>query len=120
MDKGERSVECILLLFLYKLVYPDYVYLNRGNHEDSTLNLRCGFRDEISRKYGDGGGGGTAYWNIYRNIVKTTDDHFMFEFFGEVFRWMPIAHLINQKIFVVHGGISASVSLTIDHLRNKR
>ena len=89
MDKGERSVECILLLFLYKLVYPDFVYLNRGNHEDSTLNLRCGFRDEISRKYGDGGGGsGMA------SIVKATDDHFMFEFCGEIFRWMPIAHVI--------------------------
>ena len=114
MDKGERSVECILLLFLYKLVYPNFVYLNRGNHEDSTLNLRCGFRDEISRKYGDGGGDGIT------SIVKTTDDHFMFEFFGEVFRWMPIAHLINQKIFVVHGGISASDGLTIDQLRNKK
>ena len=29
VDKGEMSVECILLLFLMKLAYPQWVYINR-------------------------------------------------------------------------------------------
>ena len=105
MDKGERSMECILLLFVYQLVYPYFVYLNRGNHESLMLNIKNGFRDEIIKKYGG---------------PNQFDDHFMFEYFGEVFRWMPIAHLINHKIFVVHGGISGSDNLAIEDIRNKK
>lgn len=101
VDKGPRSVECILLLFIYKLVYPDYVFLNRGNHESATVNMKHGFQKELLAKYGASGG-----------------EHFMFEFFGEIFRWMPIAHLIDDKILVVHGGISGSATLKVDDLRN--
>ena len=99
VDKGAKSLECILLLFLYKLLHPDCIFLNRGNHESSTVNLKHGFHREITKKYGNSG------------------DNFMFEFFGEIFRWMPFAHLINDKILVVHGGISGDPNLTLDSFR---
>ena len=57
-----------------------------------------GFMKEVSDKYGG--------------------DPFLFEFFGEIFRWMPVAHVIAGKIFVVHGGISASPTLTLDDILN--
>ena len=104
VDKGSRSLECILLLFTYKLVYPYYVYLNRGNHESITLNIKNGFRDEITKKYGG---------------EHQFDDQFILEYFGDIFRWMPIAHLINHRIFVVHGGISGSATLAVEDIRNK-
>ena len=115
VDKGKRSFECILLLFVYKLLYPDFVFLNRGNHECATLNMKHGFRKEINLKYGRSRGkevGGPA--------TPTPDDYFMFEFFGQIFQWMPIAHLINSEILVVHGGLSASSNLTIEDIRNTR
>eukprot|EP00095_Tigriopus_kingsejongensis_P001009 maker-scaffold739_size104321-snap-gene-0.19 protein:Tk01009 transcript:maker-scaffold739_size104321-snap-gene-0.19-mRNA-1 annotation:"serine threonine-protein phosphatase 5" len=94
VDKGTHSVECILLLFLYKLVYPQFVHLNRGNHECEFVNRFNGFEAEIKAKYAD---------------------NFLFKTFGDVFQYMPIATLIDQRVFIVHGGIKANV--TLDEIR---
>ncbi|XP_041037543.1 serine/threonine-protein phosphatase with EF-hands 2-like [Carcharodon carcharias] len=39
VDRGKHSVEILLILFAFLLVYPKGVYLNRGNHEDYVINL---------------------------------------------------------------------------------
>jgi hypothetical protein len=85
---------------VYKLAYPKSVLINRGNHESAIVNVRHGFHKEISRKY--------------------PEDFFLFEFIGEVFKWMPVAHLIQRKIFIVHGGLPDIPGLTIDDIRNKK
>lgn len=33
---------------MYKLTYPDYVFINRGNHESAIVNVRHGFQKEVS------------------------------------------------------------------------
>lgn len=40
MDRGKNSLEILLILFGFLLVYPKDVHLNRGNHEDHIVNLR--------------------------------------------------------------------------------
>ena len=47
VDKGSYSIECLLLLLAYKLAYPHWVFINRGNHESALVNIKHGFQKEL-------------------------------------------------------------------------
>lgn len=94
MDRGKKGLEVLLILLVCLLIYPGGVYLNRGNHEDAVMNLRYGFTREVHQKYKH---------NAER-LLKLID---------QVFRHLPLATLINNKIFVVHGGISDTTDLDL-------
>ncbi|NXR20293.1 PPP5 phosphatase, partial [Cinclus mexicanus] len=78
VDRGSFSVEVILTLFGFKLLYPDHFHLLRGNHETDNMNQIYGFEGEVKAKY-------TAQ---------------MFALFSEVFEWLPLAQCINGKVLV--------------------
>lgn len=45
--------QVLILLFLLMTVFPDSVFLNRGNHEDFGLCCVYGFQKECLAKYND-------------------------------------------------------------------
>lgn len=47
VDRGRCSVEVATIVFGYKLLYPDTVHINRGNHEDPDMNIHYGFFEEV-------------------------------------------------------------------------
>ncbi|CAN0153389.1 unnamed protein product, partial [Laminaria digitata] len=53
VDRGFQGVEVLILLFLLMTVFPDSVFLNRGNHEDFGLCCVYGFQKECLAKYND-------------------------------------------------------------------
>lgn len=110
VDRGKQSLETICLLLAYKIKYPENFFLLRGNHECASinriygklnifllkmnlflfmslylfLNFFQGFYDECKRRY-----------NV--KLWKT---------FTDCFNCLPVAAIIDEKIFCCHGGLS--------------
>ncbi len=88
VDRGKQSLETILLLFCYKLKFPENFFMLRGNHECANVTRVYGFYDECKRRC-----------NI--KVWKT---------FIDTFNCLPIAAVVASKIFCVHGGLSPSLT----------
>ena len=84
VDRGKQSLETVCLLLCYKIKYPTKVTLLRGNHESSVTNRIYGFYDECKRRYNV---------RIWRS-------------FTDLFNFLPVAAIIDEKILCMHGGLS--------------
>jgi serine/threonine-protein phosphatase 5 len=51
VDRGPNGAEVLLLLYSFKLLFPKYFFMNRGNHECRAMNAKYSFEDEILKKY---------------------------------------------------------------------
>ena len=90
VDRGYNSIEVICLLFAFKIKFPLNFFTLRGNHESRSINEVYGFREECKERFSKNG---NKIWKL----------------FNDVFDWMPIASLIEERILCMHGGISPHI-----------
>lgn len=95
VDRGSWSTEIILLLYSYKWLFPTSFFLNRGNHETDDMNRMYGFEGECKAKYSER----------------------VFKLFSESFSALPLATLIGDKYFVLHGGLFSDDATSLDDIR---
>lgn len=101
VDRGCNSIEVIVLLFALKLKYPDQIHLLRGNHEDRVVNKIYGFAEECASKFAE----------------DTSDPSSLFQRINKVFEFLPMAAIIDNKFFCLHGGIGQTLRY-IDEVEN--
>jgi diadenosine tetraphosphatase ApaH/serine/threonine PP2A family protein phosphatase len=90
VDRGYFSMETFAYLVALKLRYPDQFFLMRGNHECRQVNQMYGFYNECQVTYGHAG-----IWSLC----------------NDVFDLLPMAALIDRRVFSVHGGLSPKITL---------
>lgn len=95
VDRGSWGCEVALLLYSLKILYPNKIFINRGNHETDDMNSVYGFSDECKFKYGDK----------------------LFKCFSESFGCLPYCTLINNEYLVMHGGLFSDDQITLASLR---
>ncbi|EJD02809.1 protein phosphatase 5 [Fomitiporia mediterranea MF3/22] len=117
VDRGSWSIEVIVTALAFKWLYPNRMFINRGNHETKDMNRQYGFEGEAKHKHGE----------------QT------YKLFTHVFTALPLATLINatrppvpdpkssrkpilseaglKRYFVVHGGLFSKDGVTLDEIR---
>jgi len=88
VDREKQGIETICLLMAYKVKYPNNVFILRGNHETSTTSRVYGFYDECKRRYSI---------KLWKNFV-------------DLFNYLSVSAVINDKIFCMHGGLSQDLT----------
>mmetsp|Transcript_48333 Transcript_48333/g.80024 ORF Transcript_48333/g.80024 Transcript_48333/m.80024 type:complete len:345 (+) Transcript_48333:96-1130(+) len=94
VDRGKQQLATICLLLAYKIKYPESFFLLRGNHECADISRQYGFYDECK-----------SHYNIR-----------LWKGFCDTFNCMPLAALIQDRIFCMHGGLSPDLH-NLDQIR---
>mmetsp|Transcript_18977 Transcript_18977/g.30469 ORF Transcript_18977/g.30469 Transcript_18977/m.30469 type:complete len:285 (+) Transcript_18977:168-1022(+) len=84
VDRGRNGLECMMLLLALKVRFPNHIFMLRGNHECESINRVYGFFAECKRRF----------------TTRTWDAHNRF------FATLPIAAIIEERVFCIHGGLS--------------
>lgn len=96
VDRGDFSVHTATYILTLKCLFPDGVYLLRGNHEFETVNSSNGFKAEITETFGSDG---------------------LFEASNSVFSHLPLAARVNGDLLCVHGGLGPQLK-TLDQINS--
>jgi len=88
IDRGPASLDVLERLFLLKMEEPDKIILLRGNHELKETN---------------------RFEGLFRDLDHDED---MYARINRVFDQLPVAAVISNHTFCVHGGIPGPVKLS--------
>ena len=92
VDRGDWSLEVLLLVYAMKLSFPNEVTLLRGNHESRRMSEYFTFRRECERRYSK---------QVWISAVSS-------------FRALPLGAIVNGDFLCVHAGISSKLDKLSD------
>ena len=95
VDRGSFSVEVMIALIAFKVSNPNCIFLNRGNHENTDMNKMYGFEGEVLAKY----------------------ESLTFSLFVHMFNHLPLGHIIDKKILILHGGLFEQDGVKIEDIQ---
>lgn len=120
VDRGMKQIECLVVILHSFLIRPDLVFINRGNHEDFSMNINKRFQVE------------QLYFLIRLRLMIYFKPNFLQECrakYGkystsvfvaatELFAHLPLATYLTNRVtktryFVVHGGVSDQTDLQL-------
>lgn len=99
IDRGEMSLELLLLILSLKLFASDMVHINRGNHEDGVISKEYGYKKSID----------IAYINEQSKVI--------FDLSQELFDVLPLATVIYDQVIVLHGGLPRFSNITLNMIK---
>lgn len=94
VDRGIYGVEVMCVLLSLKLMNPQCIYLNRGNHESAKVTSMYGFEGEVMFKY-----------------CRRT-----YELFCDLFNQIPLCAVVDNRVFVTHGGLFERGNVKLEDL----
>lgn len=95
VDRGYHSIETVSLIMSLKVRFPERIHILRGNHESRQITQVYGFYDQCFKQYGS------------PNVWK---------YFTDLFDYLPLSIVVDNKIFCVHGGLSPQLN-SLDDVR---
>jgi serine/threonine-protein phosphatase 5 len=101
VDRGSWSLEVILSMLCFKILYPSHFHMIRGNHETINMNNMYGFKGEVEHKYKAGG--------IGKKLI--------FDLFTRLFNLLPLGYDIGHRIFICHGGLCKQENVLISDIQ---
>ncbi|NXA46893.1 PPE1 phosphatase, partial [Nothocercus julius] len=93
VDRGDNSMEILIILFAFLLIYPNDMHLNRGNHEDYVMN-------DLPKIGSD-----------FKKFILQVHGKIILYLLEDVFSWLPLATVVDSKVLILHGGISDTTDL---------
>eukprot|EP00029_Vermamoeba_vermiformis_P003268 TRINITY_DN1365_c0_g1_i1.p1 TRINITY_DN1365_c0_g1~~TRINITY_DN1365_c0_g1_i1.p1 ORF type:complete len:852 (-),score=214.09 TRINITY_DN1365_c0_g1_i1:61-2367(-) len=95
VDRGFHGPEVLFIVYALRLAFPNNVFLNRGNHEARRMNEKYKFEDQIRQRY----------------------DSEIFELIQDTFKLLPLAATVEDKVFILHGGLFSFTDVTIKEIQ---
>jgi protein phosphatase len=94
VDRGNASCEVMVLLYCLKVIFPQNIFLLRGNHEFGPITQTYGFQAECTARFVP---------QVYTEFVNS-------------FSALPLAAIVNDSVFCVHGGIAPGLANHLNDL----
>jgi len=94
IDRGTYQLSTLYLPLLLKKIYPNNVFLLKGNHENFTLDENGMYKANVS-------GDNDLFINFWKNYLS----QYCIDNIVSLLNDLPILIQFNEKIGIVHGGL---------------